>query len=137
MFGVESLDLSPAAARSESPSQGREDRGSSDVSRAAEQPSEARAPLTRSDPGHDRPVDGDADREAEGRVSLSPTVAREDEPGASKRGKIRLVKLYLPAATCDELDAAIAASGLSRSTFVGTSFVVGMRSMASVLGGKA
>lgn len=88
--------------------------------------------LTPSGPGHDLAVDGDVDRPAKGR-ELSPTVGREEEPGAPARQPVKLVKLYITGSTFAELDRLVDQSGLSRSQFVGTSFVVGMRTLAAVV----
>ena len=49
---------------------------------------------------------------------------------------MKLVKLYVKESTAAELDRAVAASGLSRAAFVGAAFVVGTRSLASLLSVK-
>lgn len=131
---MEVLDLSPAAGRSESPSQGGEGRSPSKLSTPSEASERSEFRVDDAARAEARsPVDGDADRPAEGRV-LSPTAEREDEPRASApQPRVKLVKLYVPSSTFEELNRAVAASGLSRSSFVGTSFVVGMRALSKVL----
>lgn len=126
---------SPVGGRSESPSQSAD---------AGEQAAESRAGAAgeRSEFTLDADAtpaslgggDGDAGRATAGRA---PVGGREDEPEHSpaapvRRPKVRMLRLYLPVETAEELEAAVAASGLSRASFVCTSMVVGFRLLSRV-----
>lgn len=126
---------SPGGGRSESPSSGPHPGAGRDQSRAAQPASEASAPLTGA-PRRDN-ADLAAAAEADCRRG-GPGGGREDEPESApprqrRRSPVRCVKVFLTPDAMAEVERQVLASGLSRTTFLGSSLIVGVRMVSRML----
>jgi hypothetical protein len=77
--------------------------------------------------------DGDGDRLPQG----TPCVGREDEPQhPGPRVRVRNLRIQLPAATADRIEALASRSGLARAHFVASALLIGVASLSSQIEGK-